>query len=303
MFAIRSANVPAMLYDRPYMRDDYQRERTSFLVWLLSATIAGFIVQNVVAIWFHSGSFAYFAALSAPALKSGFVWTLVTYPLLHAGVLHLLCVMLGVFFLGRELLPQLGERRLARLTFAAIAGGGLAWFALNFNRGGEVIGGTPILVCYLIVFACLFPNREISFLVFFILPVTTRPKYIAWVVLGVDLCGFLFSEIPGRDFVASAPYSAHLGGMLVGWLYFRYVHDADWTSLQRGVDIELPRWMKRRRKAAAAAPSLPAGAGRRDDLRAEVDRILDKINSHGFGALTAEEKRVLDEAKDLLSRR
>jgi len=33
-----------------------------------------------------------------------------------------------------------------------------------------------------------------------------------------------------------------------------------------------------------------------------VDRILDKINSHGFGALTVAEKRVLDEAKDLLSR-
>ena len=41
----------------------------------------------------------------------------------------------------------------------------------------------------------------------------------------------------------------------------------------------------------------------RDDLRAEVDRILDKINSQGFGALTDEEKRVLDEARDLLSRR
>ena len=36
--------------------------------------------------------------------------------------------------------------------------------------------------------------------------------------------------------------------------------------------------------------------------QAEVDRILDKINSHGFGALTPEEKRILDDAKDLLSR-
>jgi hypothetical protein len=42
---------------------------------------------------------------------------------------------------------------------------------------------------------------------------------------------------------------------------------------------------------------------RREDLRAEVDRILDKINSDGFGALTADEKRLLDDARDLLSRR
>jgi hypothetical protein len=56
-----------------------------------------------------------------------------------------------------------------------------------------------------------------------------------------------------------------------------------------------------------AKPAAPAAyqvnLGSREDLRAEVDRILDKINSQGFGALTADEKRLLDEAKDLLSRR
>jgi len=33
-----------------------------------------------------------------------------------------------------------------------------------------------------------------------------------------------------------------------------------------------------------------------------VDRILDKINSKGFGALTPEEKRLLDDAREQLSR-
>ena len=46
----------------------------------------------------------------------------------------------------------------------------------------------------------------------------------------------------------------------------------------------------------------PSPAAVRETLRAEVDRVLDKINSQGFGALTEEEKRLLDEAKDLLSR-
>jgi hypothetical protein len=48
---------------------------------------------------------------------------------------------------------------------------------------------------------------------------------------------------------------------------------------------------------SAAGPTRATG-----DLRAQVDLILDKINSQGFGALTPEEKRILDEAKDLLSR-
>ena len=56
-------------------------------------------------------------------------------------------------------------------------------------------------------------------------------------------------------------------------------------------------------RAAAPPPDLPNPATRQEDLRAEVDRILDKINSDGFGALTTGERRVLDEAKNLLSRR
>ncbi len=41
----------------------------------------------------------------------------------------------------------------------------------------------------------------------------------------------------------------------------------------------------------------------RDALRAEVDRILDKINLHGFGSLTPAEKRVLDDARQHLNHR
>ena len=62
-------------------------------------------------------------------------------------------------------------------------------------------------------------------------------------------------------------------------------------------------WMKNAQKSGAPAPSYKVNIGNRENLRAEVDRILDKINSQGFGALTAEEKRILDEARDLLSRR
>ena len=36
------------------------------------------------------------------------------------------------------------------------------------------------------------------------------------------------------------------------------------------------------------------------ELQREVDRILDKINEFGFGALTQDEKLTLDKAKGLL---
>jgi membrane associated rhomboid family serine protease len=301
-----------MLYDRPYMRNDYPTEKTPFLVWLLSATIAGFILQNIFAVWVGPSviDFESMAALSVAGIRHGYLWTLVTYPLLHRNVLHLLVVMLGVFFIGRELRPHLSDRRLAWLTLAATVTGAVAWLTVNFHHGTgrydpntSVMGATPILGCFFIVFACLFPNREISFLVFFILPVTTRPKYVAWIVLGIDLCGLFFSEIPGGKFQTGIPYSAHLGAMLAGWLYYRYVHESDWFSAKGRAAVELPRWMQRKIKAPAAAPAYQVNLSNRNDLRAEVDRILDKINSHGFGSLSPAEKRLLDEARDLLSRR
>jgi len=297
----------AMFSDHPSLRGDYQTERTSFLLWLLSAVIAGFVVQNVFGLWFKSDAFEQLCALSTSSPGRGAVWTLVSYPLVHRNVLHLFLVMFGVFFLGRELLLIIGERRLAGLTATAVVGAALLWFAVNAGHDGNVMGASPILCCYLILFACFHPNREISFLFFFLFPVTTRPKYLAWLAVGIDVVGFLLSETPAGAFNTGIPHSAHLGAMAAGWLYFRYVHESDRKGFNRRVAVGLSPWLKRSSMPPITLPPAPAPAARlapnaRAGVRAEVDRILDKINSHGLGALTIAEKRVLDEAKDLLSR-
>ena len=285
------------------MRDDYQRERTSFLIWLLSAIIAGFIIQTVLG-RLEMLTFERLTAFSVANLLRGFVWTLFTYPLLHDNILHVLVVGLSLFFIGRELTNHVGERRMAWLALAAAVTGALAWTAINFSRGGSVIGATPILLCYFTVFACLFPNREISFLIFFVLPVTTRPKYLLWGLLGLELFGFIFNEIPAGRFFNGIPHTAHLGGMLAGWIYYRFVHEGNWVGFRRSRELDFPAWMKKTRKPTPPTPALPSpAASAQPDIRAEVDRILDKINSQGFGSLTPEEKRKLDDAKHLLSRR
>jgi hypothetical protein len=114
-------------------------------------------------------------------------------------------------------------------------------------------------------------------------------------------------ELPGAKlpFDMEMASSAHLGGMLTGLLYYRFVHRAAWFNPEDRADVEMPRWVKRARKSSAALAELESAAvpppSSREDIRAEVDRILDKINSEGFSALSVEEKRLLDEAKDLLS--
>jgi membrane associated rhomboid family serine protease len=296
-----------MLSDRSYMRDSYGRQTTSVLTWIMCGLVAGFILQKVFELWLPPSAdfeFIRFAVLSPATLfKEFFLWTLVSHTFLHVNVLHAIVNGLLVFFLGRELLPVVGQRRLGWLYAAAAVVGGLLWFAIHQGRDGYLIGSSSVVCAFLILFACLNPNREIQFLVFFVLPVTLRPKVIAWIVLAVDLVGFFFSELPGH--ALNLPYapSAHLGGMLAGLLYYRFIHLREWQTPDGRADIELPQWFRKSQKApVAVAPKFKVQITTREDLRAEVDRILDKINSDGFGALTIDEKRVLDDAKDLLSR-
>jgi hypothetical protein len=122
----------------------------------------------------------------------------------------------------------------------------------------------------------------------------------------VDLFGLLFYELRGVPSPFWNGHAANLGAMAVAvsfyFLHERYLKYGGFTPAAARPAIELPHWL-RKTPRAAKPPAYHVNLSNRDNLRAEVDRILDKINSEGFGALTADEKRVLDEAKDLLSRR
>jgi membrane associated rhomboid family serine protease len=296
-----------MLQDRPYMRDGYDRPRTSVLTWLVSLILAVFLVQNLLA-HFAPGtgySFDGVLGLSAPALKAGFAWTLVTYGFLHDTGIQVLVYLLTIYFVGREVLPILGTRRFICFYAAALAAGGLVWTAVHWRHPEVLFGASAAVWALGILYACFYPNREVTLLLFFILPVTFKPKHLAYAMVGIDLFGCVFYELLGAASpFGIAAHSAHLGGMAVAWIYFRYFHDSSWGFARARAEIELPKWVKQRTtKAAAPTASYSVNIGGRGHLRAEVDRILDKINSDGFGSLSAEEKKLLDEARDLIGKR
>jgi len=299
-----------MLSDRSYMRDTYPDRRASVLTWLISATIAAFVLQNVsLRLIFHDASAYGPFELSIASLRAGHVWTLATYGFLHdpENLLSIVCNMLGLYFLGRELVPLVGEKRFLGFYFAAIVLGGLAWTAVNWRLGGSVIGASAAVMGVLSLFACFFPDQEITFLLFFVLPVRVKPKYVALGIAAFDLFGCVFYEILGKvSPFGGIAYSAQLGAMAAGWLYYRAMHSpTSWRRKAREPRsaIALPAWTKRAPPGAAAPAAFSVNVESRNDLRAEVDRILDKINSQGFGALTADEKRRLDDARDLIGRR
>ena len=285
------------------MRRDYQRPRTSVLTWLLCGMVSAYLMQLLFG-RLGSNSINELFALRASSVAEGKVWTLLTYALLQDNVLYLLANGLGIYLLGREILPLLGPKRFSGLVFAAVCFGALAWLGVHAFRAEStmLVGTSAATLALFIVFACIYPEGEITFLLFFVLPVKVQPKMIAWLIVGLELAGFAFSELAGGKFdVLGIAHSSHLGGILTGWIYFRYLHARHGWDRAQGPLIEMPSWMKRK-KAEKITTGYKVNITTPSDLKTEVDRILDKINSSGFGALTDEEKRLLDEAKDLLSR-
>ena len=295
-----------MLSDRSYMRDSYGRAPGfSALTWLICIIAGGFIVENIFLRWFGGdvgSQFMRLLTLSPEGVLSGFVWSLASHALLHDpnNLLHLGFTLLTLYLFGRSVVDEIGPKRMLTVFIAAVAIGGLAWLAVNWTHSGRLYGASAGVSALLILFACLQPQQPITL---FMIDVGMRAKHLALGLVIIDVLGLLLLEIPGRGSWFAMPHSAHLGGMLAGWLYFRYV-------LQRGDGpvfskpaIELPRWFRKARKADLPPPAFKVNLTNKDDIRAEIDRILDKINSEGFQSLTADEKRRLDLAKDHLSRR
>lgn len=294
---------------RSYMRNDYPEERTSPLTWLLCALVAAFLIQVVLIKVFSAGSFvASHLALSGLSLQHYRLWTLLSYSFLHdpQNLLHILFVLLGLYFIGRDLLGSLGAKRFFTLYGLSALVGGLAFVGVHWNSPGvPLIGASAAVSGIFIVFCCQNPDRPITFLFLFIPITLPKTKYLGYALAALDLFGFVFNELISDSTLVA--HSAHLGGMLTGLLFHQFaVRGVRWGALmpwrRSKPEVLRPAWMNKARRVQENVANFQVNITDREHLRAEVDRILDKINSEGFGSLTPAEKKTLDEAKDLLSK-
>lgn len=293
-----------MASESSYPRETAAERASASLMWLISMMIATFLIQLVVtASWFRVGILLpHHFGVSIASIQEFRLWTIGTHPLLHRtdNFLHIITVIGGLILLGRELLPMLGVRRFIGLFFGASAVGALTWAAVNWQSGGGLLGGMAGVYGLFVLFACLNPNLELRFLLFFFLPVSLKPRALAWALAAFDLCGSVYYEFtPAVAPFAYAP-SAHLGGMLTGLIFYQLCYsERSFFSLGRAAITSILR------PSPTGSPTDDQGSFaplNSQDLRAEVDRILDKINSSGLASLTSTEKRLLDEAKNLAPR-
>jgi hypothetical protein len=104
-------------------------------------------------------------------------------------------------------------------------------------------------------------------------------------------------------------HAAHLGGMLTGIVFLRYVihWHWHWPRLQRTRSRPLRPLVEVPRRSSARWGQTQGGVD--EDLSADeflskaVDPILDKISAHGIQSLTERERRILETAREKMVRR
>jgi hypothetical protein len=199
---------------------------------------------------------------------------------------------------------MIGRERFLLIYFGSMLLGGLVYLGLHYNGSIPVVGASAAVFGIMTLFCLMRPEQPITLLLFFIIPITIKPKWLLRILAGVSIGGLLLHELPGNPKYIMA-HSAHLGGIIGGLLYFKFLHARPGNMFGRSTSqpaVELPEWFKRR-KQSPVTREVTYKVNRstsRSELQEEVDRILDKINASGFGSLSDSEKQTLDSAKEIL---
>ena len=264
---------------------------------IIATNVIVFFVQLICGAA-HFPYFRDYLALSADGMRRGFLWQAVTYMFLHDGIWHILINLIILWFFGREVEYFIGPKYFTRLYFMAGIFGAALWLAFNFapfKIDGRLIyptcmGASAAVLGCVIAFATLFPEREVTLLLFFILPVGLRAKYLALIAIAFDVVPLL----QGTD--VGVAHLAHLGGAAFGYLYIKqlgYGTAPRWLSWFQSVGARL----KPRRRAK------PRDMSSEEFVSKQIDPILDKIAREGMQSLTRRERKILESARDLMQKR
>lgn len=295
-----------MLADRPYMSkaEEFRPFRSVSIILMIVLTGA-FALQQINAVYIHANIYPYLL-LSPAGLKRGFLWQLLTFQFFHAGLWHLICNLIGLWCFGPSVEGRLGPRHFLKVYFGSGMLGGAVHALLglvfpDYFGAGPVLGASAGICGLLAAYAILNPEGEI--LICFVLPI--RAKHLLFISLGVAL---FFTIVPSDPGMAHA---AHLGGLLGGIAYIRWIVMADkpWFDFRRFrpvrrrplqlVRVGTDKSVLGRSAKSGTVRELPSD----EFISKEIDPILDKISAHGIHSLTEREKKILEAARARMGKR
>jgi membrane associated rhomboid family serine protease len=183
--------------------------------WLLISNTALFVLYFFANQAGFGQIFRLFALVPRTVVESFTIWQLGTYMFLHDpnGFMHILLNMLSLWMFGATLEQTWGTKRFLTYYFVCGVGAGVCVVlaALLFGpMNVSVIGASGAILGLLMAFGILFPDVELLF--FFLFPI--KAKYY---VMIIGAMVFMSSFVPG----SGVSNIAHLGGMVVGYLYLR----------------------------------------------------------------------------------
>jgi len=230
--------------------------------------------------------FYYLALIPKLTWTKFFIWQLVTYMFLHGGFLHILLNMYALWMFGSEVERMWGTKAFYKYYFITGIGAGIIHTLITPNSMIPTLGASGAVMGVLTAYAMMFPNRRITMLLFFILPITMRARTLALLFAGISLLNGMAGSPDG------IAHFAHLGGMVVGYLYIKQ----DWRfSAFFG---KMKTWFRNRRMRVVQNEEEDL-----DRLRHLVDSVLDKANTVGMENLTRDEKILLKRASKIFKKR
>ncbi len=251
--------------------------------WVRRLLIANAVVS--LCAWLIPGLQTSLGFIPSRALQQP--WSFVTYMFVHGDFWHLFFNMLGLFFFGPPVEERLGSREFIKYyTICGLIGG--AVLALFFARNGLLIGASGAVYAVMLAFAFFWPNAPIY--IWGIFPVKAK-----WLVIAFTAMSIL-PMVTGR--AGNVAHFAHLGGFAVGFIYLKFggSFGAPMEKLQRFTSSRRRKLRVIPGQAQSLKRDEPARRRRaEEEVLDEVDKVLDKISTHGMASLTAEERKLLDE--------
>lgn len=297
-----------MLEDRSYMREpewrpEASRSGISLCLTLILINVACYILQHTVR------GFEETLALFPQRLQNGNVWELLSYQFLHGGLFHLLINCAMIWFAGRQIEEALGKAKFLVLYLVAGIFGGLLQCALSwsgFLPPAGVVGASAGIFGLIAAFAMVYWERELTFLIMFVIPVRMKAKYLLIALAVIGVLGVISKE-------GGIAHGAHLGGMIWGVLFILlFIQGGTYSGAESWWDQLRDRLSSGHRRKVVTIDGGARAYSRGqikaeevdeiDFVESEVDPILDKISEKGIQSLTERERKILEQARKKMRR-
>ena len=205
-------------------RFNWKREFSPAIRWLIVANCAVFAVMKILALTTSGDTDRFFAmwfGLIPPLIVPGLrIWTLASYLFLHATFWHLLFNMFTLWMFGRDLEPVWGARRFLFYYFLTGIGAGVCVVLVNLLPAlwghpqpvTVTVGASGAIYGILMACGLLFPDRQV-----WLIPLPVMISMRMFVLIWGAIAFFSTLEGPG----SGISHVAHLGGLLVGYIYIR----------------------------------------------------------------------------------